>query len=206
MRHEDAHRWVVASWRQHTSWVGDPQLHIRQTILNKVRTERDGAWRTLDGQALYRERAAAAAISTMVIENQLAAELGVELVNRADSHGREIKGVSQKLMHEFSSRARNDIGPGLVPLIEAYRDRYGHDPDVHALWATGQYVSRESRAPKSDTDPAQVVRDWAQRARQRAGAELARWHRHVAIDRALTQPARPNVRRSERLADMEAGG
>jgi TrwC relaxase len=106
VRHEDAHRWVVASWRQHTSRAGDPQLHIHQTILNKVRTERDGAWRTLDGQALYRERGAAAAISTMVMENQVAADLGVEFVSRADGHGREIKGVSQKLMDEFSSRAR----------------------------------------------------------------------------------------------------
>jgi conjugative relaxase-like TrwC/TraI family protein len=173
VRHEDAHRWVVASWRQHTSRAGDPQLHIHQTILNKVRTERDGAWRTLDGQALYRERGAAAAISTLVMENQLAANLGVEFVNRADGHGREVKGVSQRLMDEFSSRARKDIGPGLVPLIAAYRDRYGHDPDEHALWAMGQYVSRDSREPKHATDPAQLVRDWAQRARERAGAELA---------------------------------
>ena len=35
-----------ASWRQHTSRAGDPQLHIHQTILNKVRTERDGGMRT----------------------------------------------------------------------------------------------------------------------------------------------------------------
>jgi conjugative relaxase-like TrwC/TraI family protein len=173
VRHEDAHRWVVASWRQHTSRAGDPQLHIHQTILNKVRTERDGAWRTLDGQALYRERGAAAAISTLVMENQLAAELGVEFVNRPDGHGREIKGVSRRLMDEFSSRARRDIGPGLLPLIDAYRGRYGHDPDEHALWAMGQYVSRDSREPKHGADPAQLVRDWARRARARAGAELA---------------------------------
>jgi hypothetical protein len=78
-----------------------------------VRTERDGAWRTLDGQALYRERGAAAAINTLVMENQLAAKLGVEFVNQADGHRREIKGVSQRLMDEFSSRARNDICPAL---------------------------------------------------------------------------------------------
>jgi AAA domain/TrwC relaxase len=173
VRHEDAHQWVVASWRQHTSRAGDPQLHIHQTILNKVRTARDGAWRTLDGQALYRERGAAAAISTLVMENQLAADLGVEFVSRADGHGREIKGVRQKLMDEFSSRARNDTAPALVALIEAYRDRYGHDPDEHALWAMSQYVSRDSRDPKRGADPAQQVRDWARRSRDNAGAELA---------------------------------
>jgi conjugative relaxase-like TrwC/TraI family protein len=196
VRHEDAHRWVVASWRQHTSRAGDPQLHIHQTILNKVRTESDGLWRTVDGQALYRERGAAASISTIVMENQLAADLGVEFVNRADGHGREIKGVSQKLMDEFSSRARKDIEPGLVPLIEAYRDRYGHDPDEHALWAMGQCVSRQRRKPKRDADPAQLVREWAQRARERAGAELAPLETQLcAKARAQAQPWSPPQRR-----------
>ncbi len=198
VRHEDAHRWVVASWRQHTSRAGDPQLHIHQTILNKVRTDRDGAWRTLDGQALYRERGAAAAISTLVMENRLTADFGVEFITRADGHGREIKGVSQKLMDEFSSRARKDIEPGLVPLIEAYRDRYGHDPDEHALWAMGQCVSRERREPKRDIDPAQLVRKWAQRARERAGAELAPLAAQVcgkaqATPQPLSAPARRDI-------------
>jgi TrwC relaxase len=53
---EDAHRFVVASFRQHTSRNGDPQLHVHNTILNCVQRERDGPWRTLDGAALYRER------------------------------------------------------------------------------------------------------------------------------------------------------
>jgi hypothetical protein len=189
---------VVASWRQHTSRAGDPQLHIHQTILNRVRTDSDGVWRTIDGRALYRERGAAAAISTLVMENQLARDLGVEFVNRADRHGREIKGVSQRLMDEFSSRARKDIEPGLVPLIEAYRDNYGHDPDEHALWAMGQYVSRDRREPKRATDPAQLVREWAQRARERVGADLAPLAAHVcgktqAHAQPLSQPTRREI-------------
>ena len=64
VRQEDAHGWIVASWRQHTSRAGDPQLHIHQTILNKARTERDGGMRTLDGRVLYQERGAASAIGT----------------------------------------------------------------------------------------------------------------------------------------------
>jgi conjugative relaxase-like TrwC/TraI family protein len=134
VRQEDAHGWIVASWRQHTSRRGDPQLHIHNTILNKARTERDGGMRTLDGRMLYQERAAAAGIATLVTENELTRDLGVEWVQRADGHGREIKGVSQALMDEFSSRARQDIAPELAARVEAYRDAYGHDPDELALW------------------------------------------------------------------------
>ncbi len=76
-------------------------------------------------------------------------------------------------MDEFRSRAWKDICPGLVPLIDAYRDRYGHDPDERALRAMTQYANRDSRDPQSDADPAQRVSDWAQRARNKAGADLA---------------------------------
>jgi conjugative relaxase-like TrwC/TraI family protein len=173
VRQEDAHGWVIAKWRQHTSRAGDPQLHIHQTVLNKVRTERDGKTRTIDGRGLYQERGAASAIGTLVMENQISRDLGVEWVQRADGHGREIKGVPQVLMDEFSTRARRDIAPNLAPKVEAYRERYGHDPDEHALWAMGQAVSRENREAKKDVDPAQLVREWAQRAARNAGAALA---------------------------------
>ncbi len=170
VRQEDAHGWIAAQWRQHTSRAGDPQLHIHQTILNKVRTERrrrhahagrpgavPGAGRCgRDHQPL-------------VMENALTRDLGVAWVPRADGHGREIRGVAQALMDEFSTRARRDIAPNLLPKVEAYREKYGHDPDEHALWAMGQAVSREHREAKKDADPAQQVREWA----RRAGAE--RW-------------------------------
>jgi hypothetical protein len=172
VRQEDAHGWIVARWRQHTSRAGDPQLHIHQTILNKARTERDGGMRTLDGRVLYQERGAASAIGTLVMENALTRDLGVAWVQRADGHGREIKGVSQELMDEFSTRARRDIAPNLTPKVEAYRQMYGHDPDELALWKMGQAVSRESREAKEDADPAQQVREWAQRAASNAGAAL----------------------------------
>jgi hypothetical protein len=47
-RWEDAREWVIASFRQHTSRDGDPQLHVHNLILHKVRRESDGQWRALD--------------------------------------------------------------------------------------------------------------------------------------------------------------
>jgi conjugative relaxase-like TrwC/TraI family protein len=43
-RWEDAREWVIASFRQHTSRDGDPQLHVHNLILHKVKRETDG-WR-----------------------------------------------------------------------------------------------------------------------------------------------------------------
>jgi len=174
-RWEDAHEWVAASFRQHTSRSGDPQLHIHNVILNRVMRERDGQWRTLDGKALYRERAAAAAQGALVMENGLTNALGVEWVQRPDGHGREIKGVSQEIMDEFSKRTRQEIASVLGGLIEAYKAEHGHDPDARALGSLRLHANKLSRAAKGDSEPGDLrthVREWAQQARRAEGQAL----------------------------------
>ena len=84
-RFADAHEWVVASFRQHTSRDNDPQLHVHNAILNRVLREdplasRPGdrrAWRTLDGAALYAAKPAAGAIAERTLAEYLADRLGV---------------------------------------------------------------------------------------------------------------------------------
>ncbi|MCW2722831.1 MobF family relaxase, partial [Pseudonocardia sp.] len=51
----DAHGWVVAQFLQHDSRDRDPQLHVHQAILNRVRGA-DGVWRTLDSRAIHAHR------------------------------------------------------------------------------------------------------------------------------------------------------
>ena len=91
-------RWVIASFRQHTSRDGDPQLHVHNLILHKVLRESDGQWRALDSMSLYRHRPAASAIAALATENALTRRFGVRWVQRPDGHGREIAGVEQALM------------------------------------------------------------------------------------------------------------
>src|SRR5207248_715592 len=119
-RWEDAREWVIASFCQHTSRDGDPQLHVHNLILHKVRRETDGAWRALDSMSLYRHRPAAAAIATVVMENALTRRFGVRWLPRTDVHGREIAGVSQALMDMFSSR-RQSIAPLAARLAKEYQ-------------------------------------------------------------------------------------
>ena len=171
-RWEDAREWVIASFRQHTSRDGDPQLHVHNLILHKVRRESDGAWRALDSMSLYRHRPAASAIAALAMENALTRRFGVRWVQRQDGHGREIAGVEQALMDMFSSR-RQSIGPLTARLAREYEAQFGRAPDARALASLRQWANHATRRGK-DTgalDLAALVRRWSAQARaSEAGA------------------------------------
>jgi TrwC relaxase len=101
-RFADAHEWVIASFPQHTSRDGDPQLHVHNAVLNRVLRDdplaSEGqhlAWRTLDGAGLYAARPAAGAIAERTLAGQLADRLGVEVLPRPDGNGWEIAGIGR---------------------------------------------------------------------------------------------------------------
>ncbi|MBA4867306.1 relaxase domain-containing protein [Streptomyces sp. PSKA54] len=60
-RQLDAHRWTIASFRQHTSRDNDPQIHVHNAIWNRVQVtstdpvtgETRSKWLAIDGQELY---------------------------------------------------------------------------------------------------------------------------------------------------------
>jgi hypothetical protein len=165
-RWEDAHAFVIGSFAQHTSRDGDPQLHVHNLVLNRVQRERDRAYRTLDSQALYEHRGAAAAIATLVMESALTREFGVGWVQRADGHGREVAGVSRELMAEFSSR-RQTITALTERLAREFEVQHGYPPDARALGKLRQWANHASRAAKDGEplDLAGEARRWAEQAR-----------------------------------------
>ena len=156
---------MVASFRQHTSRDGDPQLHVHNLILHKVRREADGAWRALDSMSLYRHRPAASAIAALAMENALTRRVGVQWVPRRDGHGREIANVGQALMDMFSSR-RASIGPLATRLAREYEAQFGRAPDARALASLRQWANHATRRAKdaAPLDLASLVRRWAARA------------------------------------------
>jgi conjugative relaxase-like TrwC/TraI family protein len=164
-RWEDAREWVIASFRQHTSRDGDPQLHVHNLILHKVRRESDGVWRALDSLSLYRHRPGASAIATLVMENALTRRFGVRWVPRRDGHGREIADVSQALMDMFSSR-RQSIGPLTARLAREYEAQVGRVPDARALTSLRQWANHATRRGKDEEplDLTALVRRWAAQA------------------------------------------
>jgi hypothetical protein len=174
-RFADAHEWVVASFRQHTSRDNDPQLHVHNAILNRVLRDdplasRPGdrqAWRTLDGTALYAAKPAAGAIAERTLAEYLADRLGVETVARPDGNGWEIAGISEELRDQFSSR-RHAIGPRVQQLIEEYERKHGKAPNARAMWSMAQFVTLDSRRAKAHSAPPReaLLAQWEAQSRR----------------------------------------
>jgi hypothetical protein len=174
-RWEDAHGLIVGSFAQHTSRDGDPQLHIHNLVLNRVMRERDGAYRTLDSQALYEHRGAAAAIATLVMESALSRRFGVGWVRRTDGHGREVTGVSRELMAEFSSR-RQTITELTRRLAAEFQAQHGHAPDTRALGKLRRGRTTPAAGPRTVSHSTWPLRRGGGRSR-RAPVRRERWSR-----------------------------
>src|SRR6266568_933319 len=174
-RFADAHQWVVASFRQHTSRDNDPQLHVHNAILNRVlredplasRPQDRQAWRTLDGAALYMAKPAAAAIAERTAAEYLSGRLGVQAIARPDGNGWEIAGISEAVRDQFSSR-RRAIGPRVQELIQEYERLHHKAPDARAVWSMAQFVTLDSRRAKAHSAPSRetLLAQWEAQSRQ----------------------------------------
>lgn len=163
-RWADAHDWTVASFFQHDSRNHDPQLHIHNAILNRVRSV-DGRWRTLDWEVAKRQKAAAGAVGERVMFGRLVATLGVGVAMRPDGRSREIVGVDQRVMDLFSSRS-HAITPKTAELVAVFAARFGHEPNALQLDRLKRTATLATRAAKEHTG-------------ETAAQRLDRWDRMV---------------------------
>ncbi|MFC6156115.1 MobF family relaxase [Kribbella jiaozuonensis] len=146
-RWADAHDLTVASFFQHDSRDHDPQLHIHNAILNRVQGT-DGKWRTLDGQGLYKYKAAAGAVGEQVMEQHLTKSLGVQFKLRPDGEAREIVGIDQSVMDLFSSR-RVAITKKTATIVAEFRQRFGREPNALELERIQERATKATRRAKS---------------------------------------------------------
>jgi conjugative relaxase-like TrwC/TraI family protein len=172
-RYVDAHEWVVASFLQHTSRDGDPQLHVHNAILNRAPCA-DGEWRTIDSRGLHRARAAAAAVGGRVMDEQVARVLGAAYAQRPDGHARELTGVPQAVKDKFSTR-RAAITDGVADLAAQYQARHGRAPSARALFSPRKTWGDRGRF--SVVSPTAV---WARRPAAAQPPPLARNDHHNA--------------------------
>ncbi|WP_296153611.1 MULTISPECIES: MobF family relaxase [unclassified Pseudonocardia] len=148
-RHADAHEWVVASFFQHDSRDHDPQLHIHNTILNRVEGP-DGRWLAVDGRSLHRWRAAGAAVAERTTEERITAALGMVLATRPDGKAREVVGVSEEAMALVSSR-RRALTAKAAELVADFETRYGRAPTSYERERIHQAATLVTRKAKSHT-------------------------------------------------------
>ncbi len=191
-RYVDAHDWVVASFLQHTSRDGDPQLHVHNAILNRAECA-DGTWRTIDSRGLHKARAAASAVGGRVMDEIIARELGAAYEQRPDGRGRELTGVPQQVKDMFSSR-RAAITEGVAELAAAYEARHGRAPNARALFSMAQYVTLAGRRakPKRAHAPAreEMLDGWAG---QMGAAELGALDAIPSRVLGTQDPAAPGI-------------
>ena len=140
---------VAAAFRHQTSRLGDPQLHTHVLVANLIEGA-DGRWGALDGRLLYSHAKTASYLYEARLRAELAARLGVEWTPVRKGLA-DIRGVSPAVMRAFSRRRVE---------IEAELVRRGESSAAAAQVAT--LATR--RAKDTTIDPAELSRDWRQRA------------------------------------------
>ncbi|WP_393101431.1 MobF family relaxase [Streptomyces sp. LN325] len=167
-RQVDAHRWTVASFRQHTSRDNDPQLHVHNAVWNRVKSESvdpvtgevRSKWLTIDGQEIFRHTKAAGHIAEKAWDEALYRKMGIRTAMRPDGMAREVVGISEEKRDKYSSR-RQTITKGTAELAKAYEEREGRAPGAHELARMAQWVNLAERKNKVDAVPReQLLTQW----------------------------------------------
>ena len=169
---------VAATFRHDTSRNLDPQLHTHAVLANMLKG-RDGKWRTMANEALYRRQK----LIGMVYRSELAGNLarlgyGIE---KSHADGRfEIAGVSREVVEAFSTRR--------AEIEAAVAERSGGDTAANPRLA--ERAALMTRARKRDVDKVKLRGSWQRQAQEMgfdAGALVAE-----AAERTAS-PARETV-------------
>ena len=140
---------VAVAFRHRTSRSLDPQLHDHVLVINGVRTQVDGKWRTIDGRQFYRQAKAAGTVYQAALRSELMAKLGVRF-GPVSEHGQaDIIGIDADLMATWSTRS-SDIEGELVGWVAVFTAREGRDPtpaEVGKAHKTFTLTTRDTKLP-----------------------------------------------------------
>jgi conjugative relaxase-like TrwC/TraI family protein len=160
------------------SRAGDPQLHTHVVVSNKVLTQMDGRWRSLDGRPVFASRTGLSEHYNALLADRLARDIGIEWELRqrgADRNPRwEIVGVGDELITEFSSRTR-EIELKKDELIAEYVARRGRQPSPKVIVELRAQATLATRPPKEVRSLVDLTAAWRQRASEQLGNEATTW-------------------------------
>ncbi len=182
------------------SRANDPHLHTHIVISNRVKTTRDGAWRTIDGNPLHAWVVAISELHEAVFSDHLTRALGVDWQRRPRGRDRnpawEITGVPQSLVEGFSGRSR-DINEVTDRLIEEYVANHGRRPRRSTIMKLRQQATLSSRPEKHIHSLADLTTTWRRRTAEVLDGDAVSWAREVT-----TNPARPMLRADDVPLDV----
>ena len=184
---------IATAFDHYDSRSGDPQLHTHVVISNKVQTALDGRWRSLDGRPMHAAVVALSEHYNAVLADRLAGTLGVEWEARDRGRDRnpawEITGVSEELIEEFSSRAR-DIDAEADRLIAVYTTEHGRRPSARTIVRLRAQATLATRPEKQVHSLADLTSGWRDRAGRLLGEDATGWAGNVLAEAQQVRPLR----------------
>ncbi|MTB73124.1 relaxase domain-containing protein [Arsenicicoccus sp. MKL-02] len=180
--HLDTTGVVATAFDHYDSRANDPHLHTHVVISNKVKTVRDGKWRTLDGTPLHHWTVAVSELHEAIFSDHLTRALGVDWERRARGRDRnpawEIAGVRHQLVAAFSQRSR-DIDAATEAAIEEYVAQHGRQPKRSTVNKLRQTANLTTRPPKHRHSLADLTAGWRRRATDLLGEDATTWARNT---------------------------
>ncbi len=181
---------AATAFDHYDSRANDPQLHTHVVVSNKVKTLRDGQWRSLDGRPIHAATVALSEYFNAVLADRMAAEFGVgwEPRDRGESRSAawEIQGVPEALIDEFSSRSRA-IDAETDRLIDEYVADRGRRPSPATIIRLRAQATLDTRPEKRIHSLADLSEGWRARAAAHVGDDPTAWAR--ALVGSVASPA-----------------
>lgn len=173
-RHQVHTRGMVAAAFDHwDTRAGDPNLHTHVVIANKAQGP-DGAWRSLDGRTVHAAVVTVSELYDALLADELARRLPVEWSMRDRGPRRnpafEVDGIGEDLLAHFSTRAEA-IHCAEQEWLAQFQASHGRGPTRVETTRARQHLTRATRPPKTVRPLADLLADWANRARALTGFE-----------------------------------
>lgn len=161
---------VATAFFHRDSRVGDVDIHTHVAVANRV-LGRDGIWRTVDGQQLFRVAVSMSETYNALVEQGLIERLGVRFVEVLKGPGkravREIAGMPVEWIKGFSRR-RTQVEAGYEELLRDYVAEHGHAPPRSVqIKLADQAATGPDRPDKKQSKPlGEQVAQWRHQAQQ----------------------------------------
>ncbi len=173
-RHQVRTRGMAAAAFDHwDTRTGDPNLHTHVVIANKVQGP-DGAWRSVDGRTVHAAVVTVSELYDALLADELARRLPVEWSMRDRGPRRnpafELSGIGDDLLNHFSTRAEQ-IHCAEQEWLAQFEADHGRAPTRVETTRARQHLTRATRPPKTVRPLADLLADWANRARALTGLE-----------------------------------
>ena len=189
----DAEGFIVASFEQHDSRDGAPQLHVHNAIANRAQradkaASGDQLWRALDAHPLFRNKLRLGTLGDRFLAQEMEL-IGFLGFLREDGKAIEVGGISDEAVDQFSTRSK-ELRDRARELEADYVADHGRAPGKQARWAIKQRAALETRDSKDHNPPpaGQQLAAWARKAERSGIGALSALHEAAEAYSAEHEP------------------